>query len=67
MFDQSQKDEKLSQSWSHPVVLNLGPLGWEPNTLTTRALLNHFLVLGEETTDINGSAGTAEKKQRVLK
>ena len=49
------------------MVLNLGPLDWEPNTLTTRALLNHFLVLGEETTDINGSAGTAEKKQRVLK
>ena len=26
---QPLKDERLSQPWSHPVVLNLVPLGWE--------------------------------------
>ena len=28
-FDQPQKDERLSQPWGHPVVLNQGPLNWE--------------------------------------
>ena len=37
-FDQSQKDERLSLPWSHPVVLNIGPLDWESSTLTTRPL-----------------------------
>ena len=27
------------QPWSHPVVLNMGPLDWESSTLTTRLLL----------------------------
>ena len=27
-FYQPRKDERLSQTWSHPVVLNLGPLDW---------------------------------------
>ena len=27
-----QKDERLSQPWSHPVVLNTGPLDWESST-----------------------------------
>ena len=30
-YDQPQKDERLSQPWSH-----LGPLDWESSTLTTR-------------------------------
>ena len=37
------KDERLSQSWSHPVVLNTGPLDWESCTLTTRPLLHKHL------------------------
>ena len=28
-FDRPRKDEKLSQLWSHPVVLNTGPMEWE--------------------------------------
>ena len=35
-----RKDERLSRPWSHPVVLNLGPLYWELSTLTTRPLLH---------------------------
>ena len=27
-FYQTRKDERLSQPWGHPVVLNLGPLDW---------------------------------------
>ena len=34
-FHQTQKDRRLSQPWSHPVVLNTGPLNWESSTLTT--------------------------------
>ena len=29
---------KMSQPWSHPVVLNTRPLDWKSSTLTTRAL-----------------------------
>ena len=39
-----QKDERLSQPWSHPVVLNTGPLDWKSSTLTTRPLLHHFTI-----------------------
>ena len=35
-----RKDERLSRYWSHPVVLNTGPLDWEFSNLTTRPLLN---------------------------
>ena len=38
-FNRPQKDERLSQPWSHPVVLNLGSLDWESIVLTTRLLL----------------------------
>ena len=31
-----RKDERLSRPWSHPVVLNTGPLDWESSALTTR-------------------------------
>ena len=34
--DQPKKDEKLSSTWSHSVVLELRPLYWEFSTLTTR-------------------------------
>ena len=40
-FYQPWKDERLSQPWSHPVVLNTGPLDWESSALTTRPLLKH--------------------------
>ena len=35
-FYRPQKDERLNQSWSHPVILNMGPLDWESSVLTTR-------------------------------
>ena len=37
LFYRPQKDERLSQPWSHPVVLNTGPLDWESSAL----LLGH--------------------------
>ena len=39
-FYRPRKDERLSRPWSHPVVLNTGPLDWESSTLTTRPLLH---------------------------
>lgn len=32
-FDRPKKDERLSQSWSDPVILNMGPLDWESRAL----------------------------------
>ena len=32
-FDRPRKDERLSRPWIHPVVLNPGPLSWEPSAL----------------------------------
>ena len=34
------EDERLSRPWSHPVVLNTGPLDWESSALTTWPLLH---------------------------
>ena len=31
-----------SRSWSHPVVLNTGPLDWESSALTTGPLPHNF-------------------------
>ena len=39
------KDERLSQPWSHPVVLNTGPLDWESSALTTRPLLHKPILI----------------------
>ena len=39
-FYRPRKDERLSRPWSHPVVLNTGPLDWESSALTTRPLLH---------------------------
>ena len=36
---QPREDERLSRPWSHPAVLNTGPLDWESSALTTRPLL----------------------------
>ena len=33
-----RKDERLSRPWSHPVVLNTGPLDWESSALTTQQI-----------------------------
>ena len=44
-FNQLWEDERLSQFWGHPVVLNLGPLDWESSALTTRPLL-HICNIG---------------------
>ena len=35
-FYQPQKDERQSRSWSHPVVLNTGPVDWESSTSKKR-------------------------------
>ena len=37
-FDESWKDKRLIQTWSHRFVSNLGPLDQESSTLTTRLL-----------------------------
>ena len=39
------KNERLSPPWSHPVVLNMGPLDWKSIALTTRPLLHEPLVV----------------------
>ena len=39
-FDRPRKDEKLSWSWRHPVVLNSGPLDWKSSALSTRPFLH---------------------------
>ena len=36
-----QKDERLSRPWSHPVVLNMGPLDWESRAYGEKW---HYLV-----------------------
>ena len=40
IFDWPQRDERLSRSQRHPVILNTGPLNWESSTLTTMPLLH---------------------------
>ena len=40
-----RKDERLSQPWSHTVVLNTGPLDQEPAALTARPLLHCSVAL----------------------
>ena len=37
-IDLGRMKERLSRSWSHPVLLNTGPLDWEFSVLTTRPL-----------------------------
>ena len=44
-FYQPWKDEKLSRPWSHPVVLNTGPLDWESSAICT-FLLYHSVHWG---------------------
>ena len=41
-FNRPWKNERLSWPWSHPVVLNLGPLDWESSALTTRPFPNNY-------------------------
>ena len=40
LLSRPRKDERLSQPWSHPVVLSTEPLDWESGALTTRSLLH---------------------------
>ena len=47
-FYQPQKDERLGQHWSHPVVLNMRPLDWESNALTTGPLFHYAMSLLKE-------------------
>ena len=42
LFYRPRKDKRLSRPWSHPAVLNTGPLDWESSALTTRPLNNRF-------------------------
>ena len=39
-FYRPRKDERVSAPWSHPVVLDTGPLDWESSALTARPLLH---------------------------
>ena len=39
-FYPPQKNERLSRSWSYPVVLKTGSLDWESSALTTRSLVS---------------------------
>ena len=57
----SREDERLSQPWSHPVVLSMGPLDWESSALTTRPLLQ-FSFIGK----INGSIFLLRKNALFL-
>ena len=57
-FYRPRKDERLSRPWSHPVVLNTGPLDWESSALTTWPLLHKdWFYLGQ----------TISLKQRIRK
>ena len=43
------EDERLSRSWSHPVVLNLRALDWESSNLTTRPTISiSILCISQE-------------------
>ena len=44
----------MSRPWSHPVVLNKGPLDWESSALTTRPLL--YNIYEEVKHEISGTA-----------
>ena len=44
---------RLSQPWSYPVVLNLGPLDWESTAITTRPLLHCFVRFAEKYSQIS--------------
>ena len=44
-YDRPRKDERLSQTWSHPVGLNTGPLDWKSSAITTRPLFHYASVL----------------------
>ena len=39
-FYRPRKDERLSRPWSHPAILNTGPLDWKSSALTTRPSLH---------------------------
>ena len=45
LFHRPRKDERLSRPWSHPMVLNTGPLDWESSALTTRPLIRQDVKL----------------------
>ena len=40
-FYRPRKDERLSQPWSHPVILNTEALDWESSVLTTMSDFYH--------------------------
>ena len=46
-FYRPWKDERLSRPWSHPMVLNTGPMDWESSPLTTRLLLLELLLFNQ--------------------
>ena len=43
-FNRLWEDERLSQPWSHPVVLNLGPQDWELSAINNMPLLHNHLA-----------------------
>ena len=44
-FDRHRKDERLSQPWSHHVVLKLGLLDWESSALKLSSIKSHVLLV----------------------
>ena len=42
-FSQISDEERVSRPWSHPVVLNMGPLDWESSALITKPVIYNQL------------------------
>ena len=51
-FYRPRKDIRLSRPWSHPVVLNTGPLDWESSALHTEIKTSKRCLKGGST--VNG-------------
>lgn len=47
-FDRPQKDKRLSQPCSHPIILNLGPQNCEFRTLTARPLCHNRWLMKKD-------------------
>ena len=57
----------MSRPWSHPVVLNTGPLDWESSALTTKQFNKAPTFLITETLDIFEYLGGESHRQMKIK
>ena len=62
-----QKDDRLRRSWSHPMVLNTGPLDWESSALTTGFLYTQIQWLNDPIKPIQLISSTERKCNFYLK